>query len=54
MPAGSVLISRGGLLHAAGPNTTEDDWRVGAETASVELVCTLKNDQFPKTGSGRT
>ncbi len=29
MPAGSVLISRGGLLHAAGANLTATDWRVG-------------------------
>ena len=29
MPAGSVLVSRGGLLHAAGANSTSNDWRVG-------------------------
>ena len=29
MPAGSVLVSRGGLLHAAGANVTSNDWRVG-------------------------
>ena len=29
MPAGSVLVCLGGMLHGAGPNTSEDSWRRG-------------------------
>ncbi len=30
MPAGSVMIMHGGMWHCGGPNTTEDQWRMGA------------------------
>jgi ectoine hydroxylase-related dioxygenase (phytanoyl-CoA dioxygenase family) len=30
MPAGSVMIMHGGTWHCGGPNTTEDQWRMGA------------------------
>lgn len=30
MPAGSVMIMHGGLWHCGGPNTTSDQWRMGA------------------------
>jgi ectoine hydroxylase-related dioxygenase (phytanoyl-CoA dioxygenase family) len=30
MPAGSVLIMHGGTWHCGGPNTTTDQWRMGA------------------------
>lgn len=30
MPAGSVMIMHGGLWHCGGPNTTENEWRMGA------------------------
>jgi ectoine hydroxylase-related dioxygenase (phytanoyl-CoA dioxygenase family) len=29
MPAGSVMIFHGSLWHGGGPNTTDDDWRLG-------------------------
>eukprot|EP01051_Picozoa_sp_SAG22_P007084 SAG22_NODE_487_length_9870_cov_13.118821_8_plen_160_part_00 len=31
MPAGSVLICRGGMLHGAGQNSSRDSWRHGAQ-----------------------
>ncbi len=30
MPAGSVLVMHGGTWHCGGPNTTADQWRMGA------------------------
>jgi ectoine hydroxylase-related dioxygenase (phytanoyl-CoA dioxygenase family) len=29
MPAGSVMVFHGSLWHGGGPNTTEDEWRLG-------------------------
>ena len=38
MPAGSVCVFHGGLWHSGGPNSTEDEWRLGVNVQYLSLI----------------
>ncbi len=46
MPAGSVLVMDSQLWHCGGPNTTEDDWRLGLNVQYVRGFFRTQQNQY--------
>ncbi len=46
MPAGSVLIMDSQLWHCGGPNTTDDDWRLGLNVQYVRGFLRTQQNQY--------
>ena len=46
MPAGSVMIMDSQLWHCGGPNTTDDDWRLGLNVQYVRGFFRTQQNQY--------
>ncbi|MGI9614630.1 MAG: phytanoyl-CoA dioxygenase family protein [Acidimicrobiales bacterium] len=46
MPAGSVMIMDSQLWHCGGPNTTDDDWRLGVNVQYVRGFFRTQQNQY--------
>lgn len=46
MPAGSVLVMDSQLWHCGGPNTTDDDWRLGLNVQYVRGFFRTQQNQY--------
>ncbi|MEL7155441.1 MAG: phytanoyl-CoA dioxygenase family protein [Actinomycetota bacterium] len=46
MPAGSVMVMDSQLWHCGGPNTTEDDWRLGLNVQYVRGFFRTQQNQY--------
>ena len=51
MPAGSVCVFHGGLWHSGGPNSTEDEWRLGVNVQYCQGY--IRQQQNPYLGLNR-